>query len=817
MSWQPSTEGGVTAVARSPAEAGVASSASYRRLVAVVWWLAAALMTVHAGWVWTGNGPHSPMRLWSPGAPFAVTLLLAAGIIAVRCVTVRQQRGAWACFGVSLTLNGLGYLVYDLVSWAGRVPSASLADFVWAPTLPLFAVGIWLLARARVGGIRMDVYVGAAAVALLAAAVFAAVLGAQVLAWDADGWTDRLVNLYYPSVDMIVIGSVAAVATLAGGRLGRAWGLIAAAVVLTVVSDAWLARLVAESGSGVERIDPLWSFAALLVAAAAWQRPHRLTHRPIGIPELGIPPLCAALAVLMLVAVEFFGWVSAAVVLAAAAALLAVVRMVILLRVLLDAAEFHRLAITDDVTELYNRRGFLQGVEEALSRRSPTAGVRAVLVLDLDRFKDINDGLGHQTGDSVLAAVATRLSDAAGPDDLIARVSGDEFGVLTTVPAGQPFEMVVERLRATVRRPLQAGRITLPIDVSIGVAVESDAPAGSPADRALDLLRCADTAMYRAKAERADWARYDALGSDRQRDALELAGELRTLLTEAPMTPPLAGGLVAAPGKAECGWLELHYQPLAAATSLDGARVEALVRWVHPRYGMVMPDRFVALAERIGLMPYLTRHVLTLALDQAARWRAAGARATVSVNLAASDIASPTLMEEVLDGLCARGLPPEALTVEITEQMAIGDLDTGRDALAVLRKAGIGVAIDDFGTGYSALSYLQRLPATELKLDRSLTARVVDDQAAAAIVEACVALAHTLGLEVVAEGVETQDQAEALVERGCDWLQGWLYGRPAPAGPLPPAVRFIPSAPGVESVTSPPGSSTLGRGTSALL
>jgi diguanylate cyclase (GGDEF)-like protein len=792
----------VTTAARPPAESRALAAAPYRRLVTVVWSLAAALITVHAGWVWTGNGPGSPVRLWSPGAPFAVTLLLAAGVIAVRCVTVSQQRGAWACVATAVALNGLGYVVYDLVSRADRVPSASLADFFWALVLPLFTAGVWLLARARVGGIRMGVYVGAAAVALLVAAVYAATLGAQVLAWSADGLTDRLVNLYYPSADVVVIGSVAAVATLAGGRLGRAWGLMVAAVVLTVVGDAWLARLVAESGSGVERIDPLWSYAGLLVAAAAWQRPHRLTHQPMGLPELGIPPLCAALAVLMLVAVEFFGWVPAAAVLAAVAALLAIVRMVIGLRVLLDAAEFHRLAITDDLTDLYNRRGFLQGMEEALARKSPTAGVRAVLMLDLDRFKDINDGLGHQTGDSVLAAVATRLSGAAGPDDLVARLSGDEFGVLTTVPAGQPFEMVVERLRAAVRRPLLAGRIMLPIDVSIGVAVESDAAAGAPAVRALDLLRCADTAMYRAKAERVGWARYDVLGSDRQRDALELAGELRSLLSEVSMTPAVAGDLIATPGKADYGWLELHYQPLAAVTSDDEVRVEALVRWVHPRYGMVMPDRFVALAERIGLMPYLTRQVLSLALDQATRWRGAGAMATVSVNLAASDIASPTLMDEVLDGLRARGLPPEALTVEITEQTAIGDLDTGRDALAVLRQAGIGVAIDDFGTGYSALSYLQRLPATELKLDRSLTARVVDDQAAAAIVQACVDLAHTLGLEVVAEGVETQEQSEALVERGCDWLQGWLYGRPAPAGPLPPAVRFTPSAPGLESVTA---------------
>jgi diguanylate cyclase (GGDEF)-like protein len=706
-------------------------------------------------------------------------LLIAAAVIGARCVAVPQQRTGWACFGVAVFLNGFGYFVYDLVAWAGRVPSASLADVVWFPVLPLFTTAIWLLARARVGGLRYEVFVGAAAVALLAAAAYSAALGPRVLAWSANGWLDRLVNLYYPSIDMAIVGSVSAVAVLAGGRLGRAWGLITTAVLLTVFGDGWLARLVAEGGTGVERLDPIWSFAGLLIAAAAWQRPKLLTHRPMGIPELSTPLICAALGVLIVLGTQLFGWTPAAAGVATAAVLLSLVRLGLGMRALLYAAEYHRLAITDDLTGLYNRRGFLRGVEEMVISTRPATGTRVILVLGLDRFKDINDGLGHHTGDRVLAAVGHRLSAECRPDDLLARLGGDEFALLTTVSPSSSFEAVVEGLLATVRRPLQVGRITLTIDASVGIAVETDADSGGPVERALEWLRYADTAMYRAKAERIDWAKYDAGRSDLQRDALELAGELRALLTEP------AGN-----SRPDFGWLELHYQPLAAVISEHGARVEALIRWVHPRYGMVMPDRFVALAERIGLVPYLTRQVLTLALDQAATWRAAGAQVTVSVNLSASDLASPTLMTEVLDGLAGRGLPPDALIVEITEQTAIGDLDTGRDALAVLRQAGIGVAIDDFGTGYSALSYLQRLPATELKLDRSLTAKVVDDPAAVAIVRACMGLAHTLGLEVVAEGVETQDHADVLVELGCDWLQGWYYGRPQPAGPEPPLVRY---------------------------
>ena len=666
--------------------------------------------------------------------------------------------------------------------------------------MPLLAVGIWLLARPRVGGVRGTVFVGAASAALLSAAVLSAVLGQKVLDWNSDGLLAGLVNLYYPAADMVVLGSITAIALLASGRLGRTWGLISAAALLFVVADTWAAKLLASGDNGVERLDPLWATAGLLLALAAWQPPRQLTHRPVGRVELVAPLAGAALAVLVLLVGPLLHWTPVASGFAATAAGLALLRMALGMRSLFDAAEYHRLALTDDLTGVYNRRGFLRGVEEALAGRRATAGMRVVLLLGLDRFKEVNDGLGHETGDRVLAAVAVRLTGALTPDDLLARLGGDEFAVLTTVPAGQGYEDVVHRLRAAVRQPLQMGRITLPIDVSVGVALESDAAHGSPEGRALALLRCADIAMYRAKADLVDWSRYDPLGSDRQRDALELAGELRVLLTEVSTTHPAGDVVVAAPGRPEYGWLELHYQPLAAVSEQDGIRAEALIRWVHPRYGMVMPDRFVMLAEQIGLMPYLTRHVLALALDQAARWRAAGSSATISVNLGASDLASPTLMDEVLDGLSSRGLPPEALTVEITEQTAIGDLGTGRDALAVLRRAGLGVAIDDFGTGYSALSYLQRLPATELKLDMSLTARVVDDPAAAAIVHACVELAHTLGLEVVAEGVETPDQAEALVDGGCDWLQGWLYGRPAPAGPQPPAVSFSRRAPEREGV-----------------
>jgi diguanylate cyclase (GGDEF)-like protein len=399
-----------------------------------------------------------------------------------------------------------------------------------------------------------------------------------------------------------------------------------------------------------------------------------------------------------------------------------------------------------------------------------------MLLVDLDRFKEINGGLGHQVGDQVLAALAARLVAVFGPEDLLARPGGDEFAVLTTVTSEEELDLLAHRLLDAIRQPLEVGGIAVPMDASIGVAVETDAVVSGASEQTFELLRCAETAMYRAKADRAGYLWYAALGPDGQRDALELAAHL--------------GALLNSPAGGAQGHLELHYQALVATSETASSRLEALVRWRHPRRGLIAPDHFVGLAERTGLTPLLTRRVVAMALDQVARWRLAGSAVGVSVNLSASDLLHPTLVDEVLAGLASRGLSADALTVEITEQVALDDLDARRDVLARLRQAGIGVAIDDFGTGYSALSYLQRLPATELKLDRSLTMRLVDDPAARAIARSCIELAHTLGLEVVAEGVETLGEAEALVVSGADRLQGWLFGKAEPAGPQPPATVF---------------------------
>jgi len=740
--------------------------------------LLAAALAFHLCWAWSGQPERSPLHLWSMWAVVQIILVTSTVLVGLRCVLVHTQRLAWSLVAGFTATSGAGYVVWDrIVSSGNPAPVFSLADAFWLPGLPLLGTAVWLLSRPLVGGVGAVRIWDALVAGTLGAAVMALVLGHEVLTWADGDPLDSLVTLGYPAMTMVLVGMIGSIAALAGWRLDAGWQMLFATVLLMAVANGLVSRLLATGAGGVEAVDQLAGVAGVLLASAAWQKSRRMSDRPLDLRTLLAPLVCAAGAVVVLVVVAATDQPRVAAVLAAVSVLAALVRVGFGVRALLDAGEQHRLAITDELTGLYNRRGFLRGVEEALAAGGRRT--RAILLLDLDRFKEVNDGLGHQIGDQLLAALAPRLAGALGPDDLLARLGGDEFAVLTSYSDdGRSLDRLADGLLAAVRKPLPIGGIAVPTDVSIGLAVEADAPSGGTVgERTLELLRCADTAMYRAKTERRGWVRYDSIGPDRQRDALERASELRAML------------LGTASGAEPHGWLELHYQALVATSVTAPPRVEALVRWRHPEHGMIAPDQFLGLAERTGLTPYLTRRVLGTALDQVARWRRAGSDVEVSVNLAASDLCHPALVDEILAGLTTRGLPSSALTVEITEQVAIGDLDTGRDLLARLRRAGVGVAIDDFGTGYSALSYLQRLPATELKLDRSLTAKL-DDPAAAAIARACIDLAHTLGLEVVAEGVETAEQAQALVTAGADRLQGWLFGRPQVGGAHPPATAF---------------------------
>ena len=419
----------------------------------------------------------------------------------------------------------------------------------------------------------------------------------------------------------------------------------------------------------------------------------------------------------------------------------------------------HR-ALHDPLTGLPNRVLLAERLEEALVRAAADGTVLAVLLIDLDQFKNVNDSFGHHTGDDLLTQVAPRLRAAVGPQDTVARFGGDEFVVLCEGLAGPWDALEAARgLSAAWAEPFRLGEDDVFISGSAGVAV-AHAGRGDPAT----LLREADAAMYRAKARgRGQVELYDEAMRARAYDRLRLEGDLRRALAD--------------------GDIQIAYQPIVDLRDGRPLAVEALARWTHPQRGEVSPASFIPMAEESGLIADLGRHVLRTACAQIARWRAelpGAEELQLSVNVSARQIARGELLGDVRDALREFGLPPHALALEVTESALMEETDAPGPVLASLRGVGVRIVLDDFGTGYSSLSYLRRFPLDGIKLDRSFVDGLGQPDAAA-VVEAIVGMGATLGLVMTAEGIETREQAERLRDLGCPRGQGYLLARPLPA------------------------------------
>ena len=419
--------------------------------------------------------------------------------------------------------------------------------------------------------------------------------------------------------------------------------------------------------------------------------------------------------------------------------------------------ELARLAFADALTGLPNRTVFLDRLKRALARARPNR--LAVLFLDLDGFKVVNDSLGHATGDALLRAVAQRLTACVPARDLVARFGGDEFALLVhRVSTAEQALHKAERIIAALRRPFLVDGREFFVSASIGVTVNR-----TPHASAEELLREADIAFYQAKTSgKARAVLFEPSMIEQARKRLELETDLRHAL--------------------ERGELELHYQPEVDLATGRVTAVEALVRWPHPRHGLLRPDAFVPLAEECGLILPLGIHVLRAACRQARAWMETLAEApVVSVNLSARELTHPTLVADVRAILAETGLDPALLRLEITETAAMQDVETTTATLAALQRLGVRIAVDDFGTGYSSLSYLRRLPVNTLKVDRSFVAATDHDPQAVTILQAITALAQALGLEVVAEGVETETQCERVRAADCTSAQGYYFAQPLTA------------------------------------
>ena len=416
----------------------------------------------------------------------------------------------------------------------------------------------------------------------------------------------------------------------------------------------------------------------------------------------------------------------------------------------------HR-SLHDPLTGLANRGLLHDRLDRALSSRQRGGDRLALLLVDLDRFKEVNDTLGHDVGDRVLQVVGDRLRQLFRDSDTVARLGGDEFAVLLDPAPGRTYaERLAAELRKQVRRPVAVEGIVLHLEGSVGIALAPD-----HGDDPVALLKRADVAMYRAKQNGSGMETYAADADLNRPERLGYGGALREAL--------------------ETGQLQVHYQPKQDLRTGETTGVEALVRWRHPTQGLVAPDTFIPVAEQTGLIRPLTAHVLATALEQAARWAAAGSALHVAVNVSARSLHDGSLVDEVLHQLEETGTPPEALELELTESAVMANPEAAMAVAARLREVGVRVALDDFGTGYSSLAYLRDLPVDVLKIDRSFLQDVTTSRRNASIVRSVVDLGHNLGLRVVAEGVETTEALEFLRGLGCDLGQGFLFGRPVPA------------------------------------
>ncbi len=680
----------------------------------------------------------------------------STAITLARAAKRRDDRGAWLLLGLALALNVVGGLVLSSPvsddSW--------LVDALLLPYFPLvFAAGV-LLARPRLPRMGTTLWLDGAIGMLGAAAIVSQLMSASVREATGGG-ADMLVALAYPMGNVLTLMLVVVAFSVRGRHVGTAWLVLAASFVLRAAADALAVLTPADSSITSGWVAYLGLISMALIAVAACTRPTPADAEAYDeTRRLAAPALLSSVAVALLVLDHFVHAGDLPVYLSAATLAVAMVRVAFAFHENQSLHESRQLAITDELTGLANRRLFYDRLNDAVAEEE----CLAVAMVDLDRFKELNDTLGHHAGDLLLAQLGPRLSAVVGDEGLVARLGGDEFALLLPGAGLARASEYGRRLGAALQAPFEIDGLEVVMDASIGAALFPQ--HGSDAE---GLLQRADVAMYQAKQARTGFQAYDP-GRDRHsRERLALMAELRRAL--------------------ERDELILHYQPKVELATGRVVGVEALVRWQHPVHGLRGPGAFLPHAEHTALMRPLTLHVLKTALADLARWRADGLGLHVAVNLAVQNLLDLRTPAHVGELLAEYGLHPSVLTLEVTESLMLHDPQRAGEVLRDLQEMGVGLALDDFGTGYSSLEHLKRLPVHELKIDKSFVMGMDRDPADRAIVSSTAGLGRALGLRVVAEGVESAASAAVLAAIGCDLAQGFHFSPPVPAEQLPGLVR----------------------------
>ena len=680
-------------------------------------------------------------------------------LCAWRAIARRPGRWGWGALAGGLLLFTAGSVLWtSWVQFFNPVPYPSIADFCFLAFFVMAFLGIGLLVRETVPKTSRTIWVDGLIAALGVAALEATLVIGPISSANQGDFATVATNIAYPIGDLVLVTMVVAVFAVRGWRPGRLWWFLGAGLVVFAAADSvYVLRVTSGAYVTGTPLDSMWLIGAFLMVVAAWQG---MGAKLKGSPLIQAPNIVPALFLLSSLGIVVYATahpvLPLGVVLATATLVIAIARSAYAFRQLRALADSKREARTDELTGLPNRRLFFERLVVCLEPGS-TPQRLAVLMIDLDRFKEINDSLGHHVGDDVLRELGPRLIAAAGSTATVARLGGDEFGlILSPLVDATAATRMAERVREVLREPFQLEGMSLRVDASIGIALAPD--HGTTPE---SVLQKADVAMFAAKRAHAPWQIYSSEHDQNYRERLELMEDLRDALRRREIV--------------------LYYQPILDLPKGKVTGAEALARWRHPSRGILQPAAFLGLVADAGLMGPFTMSVLDQAFIQQAKWSTQGYDIGVSVNISAASLRDEELPDKVGALISKHSINPARITLEITEDSFIADPEQALLVLERLRALGVELSIDDFGTGFSSLTYIRRLPVSELKLDRTFLTGAPRDRRAVSVIRSTVDLAHSLGLRIVAEGIETLDALALVDELGCDAAQGYLMGRPVPA------------------------------------